>query len=234
MNHKNTMKPEIGRKTLSNQVYDYLKQAIIFQEIPQVKIGTKLNESELASLLGVSLTPLREALNMLRKEGFVVGNSFQGSTVINFSLEDIENIFELREILELAVIRQAYKNFGEEDYLYLEQILSEYEQAYYELDFKQISAINQQFHNYLAEKSSNKWLKNTLDSIVEYLILVRAPLMKKRKESKEFDTRRAVTEHKEIVSSLKGKDLKKAEDAMKRHINRLKQEIINFNKENNK
>ncbi|ATW23472.1 GntR family transcriptional regulator [Candidatus Formimonas warabiya] len=217
--------PQIGRKTLSDQVYEFLKGAIIFQEIPQTKLGVKLNETELASLLGVSQTPIREALNMLRKEGLVLGNSYQGSTVIDFSIEDIDNIFEMREILEITVIRHAYRKFTKEDYEKLEEILNEYENVYSDLDFREISEVNNRFHNYLVDKSGNKWLKKFLDSINDYLIMVRSPIMKTRKENKGLDNREAIIEHKEILNALKNGDLNQAEMAMKKHINRVKKEI---------
>ncbi|MFZ7103802.1 MAG: GntR family transcriptional regulator [Peptococcaceae bacterium] len=218
----------IGKKTLTNRVYEFIKQGIMYQEFAQFNLGKRLNETEIATLLGVSPTPIREALNMLKSEGLVVGNSYQGSFVIDFSLEDINNIFDIRELLELEVIRKAFSNLKQEDINRLEQILSQYENAYQNMDLKMISEYNNSFHGYLMEKTGNKWLKNILESIREFLILARAPLMKKRKENKEFDKKEAVFEHKEILLALKQKDLQKAESVMKGHINRMRIEMCSF------
>src|SRR4030043_728654 len=85
-------------------VYENLKKRIINHSL---KSGEPLNESVLTKELGISKTPIREALQQLEKEGFVENIPGKGSFVSRISVQDIREIFEIREILECEAIKRA-------------------------------------------------------------------------------------------------------------------------------
>lgn len=88
---------------LNDQAYQALKKSIINRELPP---GTRLVDSQLAVQFGISRTPIRDAIRKLTEEGLVVKNSQKGYSVFCPSFNDINEIFELREILDIAACRK--------------------------------------------------------------------------------------------------------------------------------
>ena len=93
-----------GSKSKKAIVYENLKRRIISHSLSP---GEPLNESVLTKELGISKTPIREALQQLEKEGFVENIPGKGSFVSRISIQDIREMFEIREILECEVIRRV-------------------------------------------------------------------------------------------------------------------------------
>src|SRR4030043_1707119 len=111
---KSMQRIEPANLSLVNQAYRELKRIILEHQIPQ---GGKLNEGELASALGISRTPVREAINRLEKEGLVEIFPQRGAFVVQFSAKDVFELFLIRENLEglaayLAAERMDEKNRG--------------------------------------------------------------------------------------------------------------------------
>ncbi|MCO5216138.1 MAG: GntR family transcriptional regulator [Thermomicrobiales bacterium] len=96
-----TMQP-IERRNLGSDVYRILRDRILSQELTA---GEKLSDLRLSSELGVSRTPIREALHQLAQDGVVVAEPNRGFFVATFTRRDLEEIFELRRVLELYAIR---------------------------------------------------------------------------------------------------------------------------------
>ncbi len=92
------------RKSLGEDVYDQLKQAIIDQDIEP---GARLVESRIAPMLGISRTPLREALHKLEREDWIEKMPSGGFKVMTLSREDIEETFGIRSVLEAYAARLA-------------------------------------------------------------------------------------------------------------------------------
>lgn len=96
------LKP-IERRNLGSDVYRILRDRILSQEL---KAGEKLSDLRLSSELGVSRTPIREALHQLAQDGVVIAEPNRGFFVATFTREDLEEIFELRRVLELYAIER--------------------------------------------------------------------------------------------------------------------------------
>ena len=99
----------IERRNLGSDVYRVLRDRILSQEL---KAGEKLSDLRLSSELGVSRTPIREALHQLAQDGVVIAEPNRGFFVATFTRRDLEEIFELRRVLELYAIRQL----GQQDH----------------------------------------------------------------------------------------------------------------------
>lgn len=93
----------IERRNLGSDVYRILRDRILSQEL---KAGEKLSDLRLSSELGVSRTPIREALHQLAQDGVVIAEPNRGFFVATFTRDDLEEIFELRRVLELYAINQ--------------------------------------------------------------------------------------------------------------------------------
>lgn len=92
------------RRKVTDWVYEELKNAIVELRLPP---GEPLREASLADRLGVSKTPIREALTRLQREGLVETTSFKGAVVTGYSRQDLIEIYELRELLENLAVRAA-------------------------------------------------------------------------------------------------------------------------------
>lgn len=92
------------KRTKENQVADFLRERIIWGFFPR---GQKLKQAEVAEMLDISITPVREALKLLEAEGYVVGTSHKGVVVAPFQLEQTEELLQLRVMLELRLSKAA-------------------------------------------------------------------------------------------------------------------------------
>ena len=101
----------IKRASLVDQTYQKLREDIITLKIP---MGTRLNANELQTELGVSSTPIREALNRLRQEELIVNENNIGASVLTLDAHDVKEIHELALTLQQAAVRLAMKN-GDRD-----------------------------------------------------------------------------------------------------------------------
>jgi DNA-binding transcriptional regulator YhcF (GntR family) len=100
------------RRKVTDWVYEELKSAIVDLRLAP---GDPLREATLAEQLGVSKTPIREALTRLEQEGLVETTSFKGAVVSGYSRQDLIEIYELRELLENAAARAAAESMSDED-----------------------------------------------------------------------------------------------------------------------
>ena len=113
------------RKSLGQDVFDYLKKAIIDQTIEP---GSRLVESKIADMLGISRTPLREALHKLEREDWIEKTSSGGFQVVTLTKEDIEQTFGIRSVLEAYAARLATENYHTRDLEPLEKKMKEFQQ----------------------------------------------------------------------------------------------------------
>ncbi|MFT7124206.1 MAG: DNA-binding GntR family transcriptional regulator [Candidatus Azotimanducaceae bacterium] len=135
------------RKTLAASVADSIRERIIKNEI---KAGEALRQDALANLLNVSRIPVREALLQLEAEGLVTFVPHKGAVASKLSLEDVEELFSLRALLECDIIGTAIANASPEDFEKAEQILENFD-ALLEpgADIKELGALNWAFHQSL-------------------------------------------------------------------------------------
>ncbi|RLE08368.1 hypothetical protein DRZ78_01220, partial [Candidatus Aerophobetes bacterium] len=143
----------------SEKVYDILLENIIRRRLTP---GERLVERDLAEKLGVSKTPIREALSRLRKEGLVEGTSYHGFFVTRISPKDMEEIYELREVIEGLAARNATKKINEEQIEQLNSIIRSFEQCVRKKDLEGYSFLDLEFHNLLATISKNKRLSEIM------------------------------------------------------------------------
>lgn len=212
----------LQRQTLAAQVYEYLKTAILLDEL---KPGERLNEVEIAKRLGVSPTPVREAINNLKGDGIVVTGSRQGCWVREFDARDVNNLFELRFALERLGLEQGIPLLESQDIERLGSIEVEYEQAYEAdpVDRLKAATANAQFHHFFALVAQNEWLVSVINNLDTYLHVVRAPL------TVASTGVMSIAEHREIIHAAHKRDVAGAVDRLRKHIFRLRDEAAGTN-----
>lgn len=189
--------------SLQARVFNRLREGILSG---QYKKDEELKEMTLGSELGVSRTPVREALRQLELEGLVKIIPNKGAYVIGISSKDIRDIYEMRSRLEGLCARWATNNATSEIISKLEEIvdLSEYQCS--KLKYSKVLELDNEFHELLYNTANSKMLYHTLSDFHHYLETIR----KKTLSSPERMVN-STKEHRAIIEAIKEKNEEKAE-----------------------
>lgn len=208
---------EFKTVSLADQVFEKLEGDIITGFYPR---GEILTELKLVEQLGVSRTPIREALRRLEQEG-LIADSGKGSVVLGITIEDLMDIMEIRHRVEGLAAFYATKNITEEELKQMRSI-SELQDFYFaKRDLDRLRQMDDQFHKMIYQISGRTVLRDTLQ-----------PLHRKtqryRKQSISDDSRleASIREHKEIFKAIEAKDANRAEELMTKHISNAKEYMI--------
>lgn len=136
----------MGYKTKEDQVAEFLREGIISGRFPR---GAKLKQTEIANMLGISITPVREALKLLEAEGYVTGVSHHGVVVSPFEVDAVQEILELRILLEGRLTMAAMARITQRDLDDLLAMHREFEEAVSRGDRDAVRSINYRFHRRL-------------------------------------------------------------------------------------
>ena len=208
----------ISKISQREKTYKAIKQAIISYE---VKPGEPLGEEQMANKLGVSRTPVREALKELRKEGLVKMIYRKGAFVAEISSKDVEEIFLLREILECAAVKIAIPRLKEEDLIEMESLFNSVSKNIEMKNYKDIFDTDIKLHSLIIDTAGNRRLSkflNILNGQVHRMRVLSATAPGRLNES--------LQEHKDILEALKKRDIDLAEQRLKQHIRNIKNNIL--------
>ena len=177
--------------TSKSLIYNDLRRSIgTGPRIP----GERLDPDELAQSYGTSITPVRDALQMLSQEGLVTIKPRSGYFVTHITLKQLRDMLELREILEVASIERAVVRITEEQLEQLEHVHAGYTDEEDESYLRYMSE-NRTFHCLIAEASGNNELAKTLgrlhDRLLRFMILCRVGETLERRHSRIIETLRA-------------------------------------------
>lgn len=208
-----------GFKTVSlaDQVFEKLENDIITGVYPK---GEVLTELKLVEQLGVSRTPIREALRRLEQERLIL-DSGKGSVVLGITLEDLEDIMNIRESVEGLAAFYAAKNATDEEKEELKQI-SELQDFYFsKQDLDNLQKMDDRFHDALYEMCHRSVIHDTLLPLHRKSMRYRK-ITVKHKNVQE----RSVNEHKKIIEAVIAGDGEKAKEMMNIHIKNAKEHVI--------
>ena len=153
--------PQINQRVpLRDKVYEILKEKIIAGHFPS---GHTLLSNQLAKQLGVSRTPIREALHRLQIEGFVVTSDNGVSKVTNISVSDIESAQEIRELLEVFACKQAAQKISKKEISELRELHQIEKENLSQSDEKVMSQLNTEIHSKIMEAAHNSVLFDTVN-----------------------------------------------------------------------
>lgn len=152
----------LSSQTLVTQAANIIEDLILTGKL---KVGEHLKEAELEKALGISRTPLREAMALLQAEGLIVTHPRRGRFVKKIDIKEITDISEVRIALEALAVRLAHKHITPKDVLKLQMILNQMEKALKEKDNSAFLQHHEEFHDYLISLSQNVWLEKQLYSL---------------------------------------------------------------------
>ncbi|MEI3613430.1 GntR family transcriptional regulator [Pseudogracilibacillus sp. SO30301A] len=215
-------------ETLADQAYNLLKEAITTGKL---KAGESLPEERLAKEMGISRTPLRDALNRLDVEGLIQHQTGKPAVVEGFTKEDSLNYMELRSILEVKNIEKIISKVDEPFIKVLKENLKEQLAAIKEDNYKTFIELDRDFHLLLAQLNQNSEFRKTLHRMntgVNRAFLILSSTVVQSAEE-------AYQEHEEIVDALVEKDVILARNKMIVHMNNIEKRFLNYyNKSENK
>ena len=207
-------------KSLRGQVFDKIRSDILNGKY---KRGEELVESSIGKELGISRTPVREAIRQLELEGLVQLVPNKGAFVTGISEKDVRDIYLIRARLEGLAARMAAKNITPELLDAMEEtvVLSEYHAK--KEHYEQVCEMDSKFHKLLYKASGGRILEHTLTDFHQYVQRVRmASIMKKRRMEKSND------EHDAILTAIREHDEEKAELVATRHISNTVENLKNY------
>ncbi len=213
------LEPITRTESISKIVAERLRDAILSN---QLKLGEIYSEKELALHFGVSRTPVREAMRVLLAEKIVVPVAGRGIRINHFSARDLEEVFELRKTLEVAVVEKIANNLNNKDDLAIpRKYLEEQRRAFMECDYPQIIRLNRLFHTSLCLISGNSRMESVLNQTLDIIQITAKEfvLVPDRGQISVSDRgKQVMQEHQEILDGLLKGEAAQARQAMTRHL----------------
>ena len=200
----------IKRQTLTGMTADVLRERILHGAYPE---GEPLRQDAIAEDLGVSRIPVREALRQLEAEGLVTFNPHRGAVVSTLSLREIDELFELRALIELDLFRRAIPRIAKEDVTRAKEVLDAYETALRNGDVAAWGEMNWQFHSTLfapADRPFTLGVAQKLHHQCDRYLRMQLALT--------HGELRANAEHRAILLAVRKGDARRASDLLRDHI----------------
>lgn len=204
--------------SLGSQAYQELKRLILERRLSP---GEKINEAELAQALGISRTPIREALNRLAKEGLVNIFPQRGAFVVEFSAKDVEELFLIREKLEGLAAYLAAERITTKDVEKLESCVQGFREPFSEREINRYAREDFKFHQTIVTLSEARRLISLISTLHDYIRIFRLTTI-----GLSGRMRNSLEEHKRIIRALKKKEPVAAENAMREHIRHVRQGVM--------
>jgi len=202
---------QIIPESIGDKTYTVLKNLIIQSKLSP---GMRLKEEVLSSMLELSRTPLREALKRLQDDGWVTRIPGGGVKVSDISQKEVEELYQIREVLEGLMAREATNLLKEDDLSRLEELIQKMEMAAALNDSQLVIDYGHKFHDIIYEKANNQKcleiLRNVLDHIERYRYLGVDTSPGRRKKAGD--------EHRQLLNALITGKGNKVEQVMREHI----------------
>ena len=199
---------DLRTRSRADFVYDSLRDAIWEGRIAR---GERVREEEIARSLGVSRTPVREALQRLQRRGLLVTGPGRGLMVAELSKREVIELYAMREILEGSAARFAAERATPEEIATLYELQAQLKAA--KGDPMLHTTLNRRFHQAIYEAAHNRYLMQTLESLHDSFALLRSATMRlphRQRDSHE--------ERRRIIAAIEKRDPILAEQEAREHI----------------
>jgi DNA-binding GntR family transcriptional regulator len=206
------------------KTYAYLKANILSGHFLP---GERLAEEHLAEELGVSRTPVREALHKLEQEGLIEPLESRGFCVPRDSLDEIEDLFDIRTVLEGYTLKIICERITDEQMAMLEELIEKADDALRRKRIDEVFQWNTQFHDTLHSLVADKRRFHSL------IVNMRKYVLRYRKDTLQYlgAGKRAIDGHRQILLALKLKEPELCERVMRIHIRQSKEDALQTNRE---
>ena len=197
--------------SLKDMALQAIKEAIWANVLHPGKI---YSEPQLAQELGISRTPIREALLELSGQGFLTVIPRKGFKINQFSVEEIHHLFTFRRAIEMAVVSEIMPRVNAADIEQIDDIHARDIAAAQTTSRRAFIRVDREFHTFLASRTKNKYLISAQENVRDLIDWVGTKMLQRPERRRE-----AIREHSAIVRAIRKKDLPATLQAMENHIN---------------
>lgn len=207
-------------RPLGEVVFEHLRDAIISGKLAP---GERLMEIQLAESLGVSRTPVREAMRRLEQEDFIEMIPRKGAYVKDLNAKDILDVLELRSVLEGFAAYQSAINISDHDIAEMEALIAKFEQSIDQRDKMAMVETDNKFHDIIYRVNKNTKLKEIIKSLHEQFHRFRTIYFS------EFNDHQMINQgHKDILAALKQRDGDAAQRVTQAHIALVRESVCSW------
>ncbi|MBW1614273.1 MAG: GntR family transcriptional regulator [Deltaproteobacteria bacterium] len=200
----------IKKKALHEEIVETLRDMIMTGELQE---GDKINENALCASMGISKTPLREALRVLSAEKIIKLVPNKGSYVCKPTLKEIKEMFDVMSVLEGICARSATEKMTDRDFARLEKLHEKLEENFKSHDQKNYIKFNNLYHTFLQELAGNQTLNQIIYGLRQKILLYR---FKSLNLPGRFE--KSIQEHRQLLNTFQKRDPEKAEILIKTHL----------------
>lgn len=210
-------------KPLREIVFESIREAIIDGKL---KPGERVMEVQLAEKLGVSRTPVREAIRKLELEGLLIMEPRKGAYVADVSLKDLVDVLEVRSSLEGLAASLAATRASEEEIEVLKEKAAQFKECIEKNDVQGMINKDTEFHEAILQAAKNKKLTSIIESLREQLQRFRVTYFT------EYNmTTYLASEHQKVLDAIESRDPDKANEYAQQHIENLEKYIVSHIKD---
>lgn len=195
---------------LRDVVFQTLRSAILKGEL---KPGERLMELQLADKLGVSRTPIREAIRMLEQEGLAITIPRKGAEVAKMTVKDMEDVLQIRGVLEELAARVSCRKITEQELRELRIAMIEFDERTKEDNVVELAKADVVFHDIIYKASDNPKLLLLLNNLREQMYRYRTEYLKEKDRHEQL-----IHEHHEIVRALEERNEERVAEIVKQHL----------------
>jgi DNA-binding GntR family transcriptional regulator len=200
----------IQKKTLHEEIANNLRDMIMSGELRE---GDKIKENNLCDMMGISKTPLREALRVLSAEGLIRLIPNRGSYVTTPTFEEIKEMFDVMSVLEGVCARTAAEKMNAKDFSKLEKLHNKLEESFRRRDQKKYIHQNNSYHALVQELAGNKTLNQIVNGLRQKILLYRFQSLNLPERFEQ-----SIREHRDLLAAFRNRDPEKAEMLMTSHL----------------
>ena len=218
----------MNKKDLTAEVYEELRSRILdFKMMP----GVRISDKDIAEELGLSRTPVRQALIRLSGRGLVSAHHNRGFFVKLFTIKEVQDLYTVRRALELLALELAIPRLTPNHSSRFKALLDRYQALIESPDRHAFNKWDEDFHMHIARVADNQLLETQLDTLHDQLAVLRryAHLLADWPKRYESDT---YADHLEIFNRMGEKNLEGAASSMARHIEESKIYVVEALKKN--
>ena len=190
-----------------NEVYNYIKEGILSNRFAP---GTALKEVEIATALGTSRTPVREALRSLEAEGLVTSFSNRGVFVTEVSIADVEDISQLRELMEVWCLERSFEWIMPDE---IDTVKNAFQKAKEDGKWESMHEADRMLHRMFIRKSGSK-------RAIQFMDTLNTQIERIRRVSAKYQGRNEISyeEHMNIIEAMVNKDLDACKEMLAKHL----------------
>ena len=208
------------KATYHVQIADMLRDMIMTGKL---KEGDKVNEGKLCETMGISKTPMREALRVLSVEGLIRLVPNRGAFVTKPEFEEIAEMFDVMSLLEGFCAHRACEKMTSRKFAHLEKLHAKLEENFERHDQEEYIRVNNQYHSFIQEIAGNRTLNQIVDGLRKKILLYRF-------QSLNLPDRFAssIREHRDLLEAFRQRDDSRAEALMRQHLQNQTQALKNL------